>query len=154
LAQPEPTHLVNVDQKIAAYDAATFQRFNDTDAAIDASTLSGTNKDLKAVDNEIKRAEEASKRPLILEKYEEEFVVAHNVWITKKEKDDVKVSTVIATFQTTISPSSLSVVIDLVQDRRFRQAWFNLNEHFCATVGGRESRSDARSIDHCSMEWS
>jgi hypothetical protein len=141
LVQPEPTHLVNVDQKMVAYDAAILQRYNDTDAAINASALSATNKDLKAIDNEIKRAEEESRRPLILEKYEEEFIVAHNTWITKKEKDDVKASTVIATFQTTISPSSLSVVIDLIQARRFRQAWFNLNEHFCATVGGRESRS-------------
>ena len=99
------------------------------------------NKDLKAIDNEIKRAEEEAKRPLILEKYEEDFIVAHNAWVTKKEKDDVKASTVIATFQTSFSPSSLSVVIDLVQMRRFRQAWFNLNEHFSAAIGGRESRS-------------
>jgi hypothetical protein len=141
LPQPEPTHVTMVDDKIARYDASVATRFNSVATIIAISGLDVDDELKKNIDNELKRAEDEAKRPQVLEKYEEEFIVAHNVWLVRKERDDLNVSKVISTFQSTISPSSLSVVMDLVQDRRFRQAWSDLDNHFSATIGGRESRS-------------
>ena len=87
-----------------------------------------TNKDLKAVDDEIKRAEEVHRSSHRMDHWEGER------WCKSW-------SLLHSNFETTISPSSLSVVIDLIRARRFRQAWNNLNEYFSATIGGRESCS-------------
>jgi hypothetical protein len=141
LAQPEPTHANMVDNKIARYDASVIARYNSVATIVAISGLDEDEELRKNIDNELKRVEDKSKRPQVLEKYEEEFIVGHTAWLVRKEKDELNVSKVISTFQSSISPSSLSVVIDLIQGRRFRQAWSDLNEHFSANVGGRESRS-------------
>jgi hypothetical protein len=141
LPQPEPTHVTMVDDKIGRYDASVAARYNSVATIIAISGLDADEELKKNIDNELKRVEDESKRPQVLERYEEEFIVTHNAWLVRKERDDLNVSKVISTFQSTISPSSLSVVIDLVQARRFRQAWANLDDHFSAAIGGRESRS-------------
>ena len=92
LAQPEPTHAKMVDNKIARYDASIITRYNSVATIIAISGLDIDEELKKNIDNELKRAEEESKRPQMLEKYEEEFIVAHTAWLIRKVKDDVNVS--------------------------------------------------------------
>ena len=41
-------------------------------------------------DNELERSEDESKRPQVLKKYKEEFIVAQTAWLVRKEKDELK----------------------------------------------------------------
>jgi hypothetical protein len=55
-------------------------KYNSIATVVAISSLDADEELKKNIDNELKRVEEESKRPQVLEKYEEEFSVGHTAW--------------------------------------------------------------------------
>jgi hypothetical protein len=141
LIQVEPTVLAMVTNRMVAYNAAIQGRFNQVQGIIALAGLPADEELKKIVDNELKLAEDESKRIQTQDRYQQEYELAHTAWLNHQEKDNAKASKCLSIFQKCIGPSSLAGVMNLLHERRFRQAWYQLNEFFSAANGGRESRS-------------
>lgn len=161
---PEPNPLINqlllvevlfnevepsrntIEEKLVQYDQECETLHAENVALINAAGLTASDRAKQLLANNQDFSKRKFNRKQVGEDLEKIFLNQVSLYESKKREHERKVASCIKVFTNYIGPSALSVVKTHLEQNKFRRSWYELDKHYSADSGGRQTRTTVYNI--------
>jgi len=136
----------SIEEKLIAYDQECDAFHAENMNLINAAGLPAADRAKQLLSNNQDLAKRKFNRKQVGEDLEKVYISQVSLFESKKREHDRKVANCIKVFTTYIGPSALSIVKTHLEQNKFRRSWYELNKHYSADSGGRQTRTTVYNI--------